>query len=135
MGGGTAVHLRRHATVVHHGFRAGRRVRRHRGGARVGGSRVLAFVAEGYGTVFRWHSDLLTIYLLYFGGSMALTQRSRTCWAPKVSSAFRPLLTGTLAIGVISGAYQAEVYRGAYLAVDQGQAEGQPTPTPACRNT
>ena len=41
--------------------------------ARVGGSRALALLSEGYGTLFRGIPDLLTIYLLYFGGSMALT--------------------------------------------------------------
>jgi octopine/nopaline transport system permease protein len=30
-------------------------------------------------------------------------------------------VTGVIAIGIISGAYQAEVYRGAYLAVEPGQ--------------
>ena len=30
-------------------------------------------------------------------------------------------ITGVLALGIISGAYQAEVYRGAYHAVDRGQ--------------
>ena len=33
------------------------------------------------------------------------------------------LLVGTLALGIISGAYQAEVYRGAFGAVPRGQLE------------
>lgn len=90
--------------------------------ARVGGSRMLAFVAEGYGTVFRGIPDLLTIYLLYFGGSMALTTVAHLLGAEGFFG-LPAFATGTLAIGVISGAYQAEVYRGAYLAVDRGQAE------------
>ena len=90
--------------------------------ARVGGSRALTSLAEGYGTVFRGIPDLLTIYLLYFGGSMALTTVAHLFGAAGFFG-LPAFATGTLAIGVISGAYQAEVYRGAYLAVDRGQAE------------
>jgi octopine/nopaline transport system permease protein len=90
--------------------------------ARVAGSRAPAFLAEGYGTVFRGIPDLLTIYLLYFGGSMALTTVAHLFGAEGFIG-LPAFATGVLAIGVISGAYQAEVYRGAFLAVDRGQAE------------
>ncbi|RVD64536.1 ABC transporter permease subunit, partial [Mesorhizobium sp. M4A.F.Ca.ET.029.04.2.1] len=62
------------------------------------------------------------IYLLYYGGSIALTEIGKLFG----SAGFVGLptfATGVLAIGIISGAYQAEVYRGAYLAVDPGQFE------------
>ncbi|TGQ42741.1 MULTISPECIES: ABC transporter permease subunit [unclassified Mesorhizobium] len=90
--------------------------------ARVGGSRALAFIADAYGTVFRGIPDLLTIYLLYFGGSMTLTTVAHLFGADGFFG-LPAFATGTLAIGIISGAYQAEVYRGAYLAVDRSQAE------------
>ncbi len=90
--------------------------------ARLGRSRMLAIVAEAYGTVFRGIPDLLTIYLLYFGGSVALTAIARMFGAEGFVG-LPAFATGTLAIGIISGAYQAEVFRGAYLAVDRGQAE------------
>ena len=32
-------------------------------------------------------------------------------------------VAGALAVGVISGAYQAEVFRGAYLAIARGEIE------------
>ena len=81
---------------------------------------VPAWLAKAYGTVFRGIPDLLTIYLLYYGGSIALTQLGKFFG----SAGFIGLptfTTGVLAIGIISGAYQAEVYRGAYQAVDLGQ--------------
>jgi octopine/nopaline transport system permease protein len=90
--------------------------------ARVGGFRAGAIVAEAYGTVFRGVPDLLTIYLLYFGGSMALTTAAHLFGAEGFVG-LPAFATGTLAIGIISGAYQAEVFRGAYLAIDRGQAE------------
>ncbi|AHG49180.1 ABC transporter permease (plasmid) [Rhizobium leguminosarum bv. trifolii CB782] len=81
---------------------------------------VPAGLAKAYGTVFRGIPDLLTIYLLYYGGSIALTQIGKVFG----SAGFVGLptfATGVLAIGIISGAYQGEVYRGAYQAVDLGQ--------------
>lgn len=81
---------------------------------------VPAWFAHAYSTVFRGVPDLLTIYLLYYGGSIALTQLGKFFG----SAGFIGLpafATGVLAIGIISGAYQAEVYRGAYQAVDRGQ--------------
>jgi octopine/nopaline transport system permease protein len=84
--------------------------------------RLAGWLAHAYGTIFRGVPDLLTIYLLYYGGSIALTQLGKLFGA----SGFVGLpafATGVLAIGIISGAYQAEVYRGAYHAVDQGQSD------------
>ncbi|PAP92928.1 ABC transporter permease [Mesorhizobium wenxiniae] len=81
---------------------------------------IRSWLANAYGVVFRGIPDLLTIYLLYYGGSIALTQIGKFLG----STGFIGLpafATGVLAIGIISGAYQAEVYRGAYQAVDRGQ--------------
>lgn len=41
--------------------------------ARLAGGLPLRVLADAYGTVFRGVPDLLTVYLLYFGGSAALT--------------------------------------------------------------
>jgi octopine/nopaline transport system permease protein len=89
---------------------------------RLARSPAFRFIASGYGTVFRGVPDLLTIYLLYFGGSVALTAVDH--WFGGAGFVGLPAFaTGTMAIGVISGAYQSEVFRGAYLAVDAGQTD------------
>lgn len=83
---------------------------------------ALRFLAGVYGTVFRGVPDLLTIYLLYYGGSIVLTAFDHALGG----AGFVGLPTfaaGVVAIGIISGAYQSEVYRGAYLAVDPGQTD------------
>ncbi len=77
-------------------------------------------LASAYGTIFRGVPDLLTIYLFYYGGSVALTAIARSFGSDNFIG-LPSLATGVVAIGVISGAYQAEVYRGAYLAVERGQ--------------
>ncbi|WEZ85274.1 ABC transporter permease subunit (plasmid) [Rhizobium sp. 32-5/1] len=77
-------------------------------------------LASVYGTIFRGVPDLLTIYLFYYGGSVALTAIANAFGSGGFVG-LPSLATGIIAIGIISGAYQAEVYRGAYLAVEQGQ--------------
>lgn len=84
--------------------------------------RMLRIVADGYSTVLRGIPDLLVIYLFYFGSSAVLTQIGALFGGQGFVSA--PIfIIGALAIGVVSGAYQAEVYRGAVLALPRGEIE------------
>lgn len=87
---------------------------------RLSSARLPRGIASVYGTVFRGVPDLLTIYLFYYGGSVALTSLSHLFGAQGFVG-LPALATGIVTLGFISGAYQAEVYRGAYLAVDRGQ--------------
>lgn len=83
---------------------------------------ALRHLADGYTTTLRGIPDLLVIYLFYFGGSTVVTQLGRLFGAEGFVSA-PVFLTGALAIGVVSGAYQAEVFRGAVLALSRGEIE------------
>lgn len=95
------------------GVAAAYKIRRHGLGYRV---------ASIYVTVFRGIPDLLTIYFIYFGSSWAVSS---------VASRFGlqgfygvpALLAAVFALSVTSGAYQAEVYRGAFAAINKGQIE------------
>lgn len=87
---------------------------------RLSKKRLPRVIANAYGTVFRGVPDLLTIYLFYYGGSVALTAIARSLGSDGFIG-LPSLATGVIAIGIISGAYQAEVYRGSYLAVERGQ--------------
>lgn len=75
-----------------------------------------------YTTVFRGVPELLVIYLIYFGGSTISTQVGNALGFEGFLG-LPPFLSGALAVGVISGSYQAEVYRGAFLAVARGELE------------
>ena len=77
---------------------------------------------DAYTTVFRGVPELLILYLIYFGGSSIATQIGQVLGADGFFG-LPPFLSGALAVGVISGSYQAEVYRGAYLAVARGEIE------------
>ena len=83
---------------------------------------LLAAAAGTYTTVFRGVPNLLVIYLLYFGSSSVLSSVAAAFGGQGFVGA-PAFLTGALAIGVVSGAYQTEVFRGAYLSLQKGEIE------------
>jgi octopine/nopaline transport system permease protein len=62
------------------------------------------------------------IYLFYFGTSAALGSVAGLFGATGFIGV-PAFVTGALAIGVVSGAYQAEVFRGAYGSLNRGELE------------
>lgn len=89
----------------------------HRGGLR--------FIGESYTTVFRGEPELLIIYLFYYGGTQVLTGVARSTGSIGSTDILNmpSFLGGVLAVGIISGAYQAEVFRGSFLAIHRGELE------------
>jgi octopine/nopaline transport system permease protein len=85
-------------------------------------SLVARGVADGYTTVLRGIPDLLVIYLFYFGGS-AVLGRIGGLFGYDGFIGVPAFVVGALAIGIVSGAYQAEVFRGAYQTLAQGEIE------------
>ncbi|MGU4704089.1 ABC transporter permease subunit, partial [Burkholderia cepacia] len=77
--------------------------------------RTLRLLGDLYTTVFRGVPELLVIYLFYFGGSTLVTAVGQWFGAEGFIGV-PPFVIGALAVGMISGAYQAEVYRAAVLA-------------------
>ena len=75
-----------------------------------------------YTTVFRGVPEILVVYLFYFGGSLVLT---KTMNAGGLSGFYSlpGFATGVMAVGIVSGAYQTEAYRAAFLRLDRGQLE------------
>jgi len=90
--------------------------------AKLSSSFALRGIGTAYTTVLRGIPDLLVIYLFYFGGSAALGTVAGFFGADGFIG-MPAFLTGMLAIGVVSGAYQAEVLRGAFLATPRGEIE------------
>lgn len=90
--------------------------------ARLSGSRVARLGAETYTTAVRGVPDLLIIYLFYFGGSQVLTSVAHAFGGAGFFG-LPAFLVGTLAVGIVSGAYQTELLRGAYHAVPAGELE------------
>jgi octopine/nopaline transport system permease protein len=90
--------------------------------AKLSSNRAVRILGDAYTTVFRGVPELLVIYFIYFGGSSALTAVG-ALFGVQGFLGLPAFLAGALAVGVISGAYQAEVYRGAFLSLARGEIE------------
>ncbi len=76
-----------------------------------------------YTLIVRSVPELLIIYLLFFGTVQPAADLADWLnWDDLMSTVF-PVLVGILAIGLISGSYSVEVFRGAFKAIDPGQIE------------
>ncbi|WP_413110621.1 ABC transporter permease [Thaumasiovibrio sp. DFM-14] len=98
-------------------------------------------IATLYTTVIRGIPDLVLMMLIFFGGQVLLnnslyavnewinnwfiSQNSSHEWQAYLPDYIdvSPFVAGTLTIGFIFGAYMAETFRGAILAVDKGELE------------
>ncbi len=91
--------------------------------ARLSGSRLLRGLGQAYTVVFRGTPELLVLLLFYFGMALALTALIRV-FDPSVKFIdLPPFWAGSVAIGLIVGAYMTETFRGAFMGVDRGQVE------------
>lgn len=87
------------------------------------GPKPLSLIVSLYTTVVRSIPELLIIYLLFFGSVQAASDLADAfSWEEAMTSWF-PALIGILAIGLISGSYAVEVFRGALKAIPAGQIE------------
>jgi octopine/nopaline transport system permease protein len=66
--------------------------------------------------------ELLIIYLIYFGGS-GLVSLIAGLFGVSGFLGVPSFMAGVVAVGIISGAYQAEVFRGAYQAISKGEID------------
>ena len=85
-------------------------------------NKFLIFIGNSYTTIIRGVPELLVIYLLFFGGSGAVMYVASIFGYNKYIE-INAFLTGSFAIGIISGAYSTEVFRGAIQSIDKGQFE------------
>lgn len=90
--------------------------------AKLSGPRPVRIAAAIYTTVIRGVPSLVVMLLIFYGGQVLINQL-----APMVGyDAYidiNPFIAGVFTIGFIFGAYMAETFRGAILAVPNGQLE------------
>ena len=109
--------------------------------AKLSHSTVLKGIATLYTTAIRGIPDLILMLLIFFGGQMLINNLSYNLneWLNEFVTRFdpahewysylpdyidvSPYFAGVITIGFIFGAYMAETFRGAYLAVEKGQLE------------
>jgi len=82
----------------------------------------LRWLGSGYTTLIRGVPDLVLMLLIYFGGQIALNQigQATGLWSFLEIDQFA---AGSFTIGFIFGAYMTETFRGAYLALPEGQLD------------
>tara|TARA_B100000242_G_scaffold280546_1_gene240012 strand:- start:345 stop:1037 length:693 start_codon:yes stop_codon:yes gene_type:complete len=85
-------------------------------------NKFLNLIANCYTTVIRGVPELLVIYLFFFGGSSAIMFVA-SIFGYNDYIEINAFLTGAFSIGIISGAYSTEVFRGAIQSIDRGQFE------------
>ncbi len=85
-------------------------------------NKSLNLIGNFYTTVIRGVPELLVIYLFFFGGSGAVMYVA-SIFGYNDYIEINAFITGSFAIGIISGAYSTEVFRGAILSIDKGQFE------------
>jgi len=84
--------------------------------------KILNLIGNFYTTVIRGVPELLVIYLFFFGGSGAVMYVARIFGYDGYIE-INAFITGAISIGIISGAYSTEVFRGAVQSIDRGQFE------------
>lgn len=72
--------------------------------------RLFSLPARIYVEIMRGLPALLVLFLLYYGG-------------PSLGLSLSPLAAGIMGLGVYSGAYFAEIFRGGFLSISPGQIE------------
>ena len=90
--------------------------------SRLSGHRLAGAAGEAYAALFRGLPELLVVYFVYFGSSTLLTSAANLVGYQGFVGV-PSFVAGALAVGVISGSYQAEVYRASYLAIAKGELE------------
>ena len=84
--------------------------------------RAARTLAGFYTTLVRGVPDLVLMMLLFYGGQQLLNDLGTfTGWWDYVE--LDQFLAGTLAIGFVFGAYMTETFRGAFMAIPEGQLD------------
>ena len=94
--------------------------------AKMSASRVLRGASVAYTTVVRGVPELVMMMLLFYGGQFALNMALGVVgdWLQRdLFVDLNPFMAGVVTLTLIYGAYMAETFRAAYLAVGRGQIE------------
>jgi polar amino acid transport system permease protein len=86
-------------------------------------SRVVRSIGIGYTTIFRGIPELLTLFTVYNGAALILNQIAKFANPEAGFVELSPFVAGVVSLGLVFGAFSAEVLRGAFQALDKGQIE------------
>ena len=86
-------------------------------------NRWLSAIGIGYTTIFRGVPELLTLFMVYNGAALILNRIAKLANADAGFVELSPFVAGVVSLGLVFGAFSAEVLRGAFQALDKGQVE------------
>ncbi len=89
--------------------------------AKRGEDRALALSADIYTTLFRGLPELLTLFLVYYGGQNILNSLTDALGYGQL--ALSSFASGMFALGLVFAAYSSEVFLSAFRAIPEGQWE------------
>lgn len=94
---------------------------------RLSKNRLVSTIGWVYTTFIRGVPDLVLMLLFFYGGQMLLNNAvyamNQRGWIETDYIDISPFIAGSVTIGFIFGAYMAETFRGAMMAVPKGQYE------------
>jgi len=91
-----------------------------------GRRRALARAATAFTMVFRALPELLTLFIIYYGGGALLQTLSRVVFGQPFGE-FSAFVAGMLALGVVFGSFASETFVAALRAIPAGQYEAAAT--------
>ncbi len=91
--------------------------------ARLSRSAPLRVASAAYTTIVRGIPELVLLLIVYYGGTVLLQVLMELVAGGEQRVDINAFLAGTLVLGIVYGAYAAEVFRGAFLSVPRGQTE------------
>lgn len=84
--------------------------------------RLLRGFGEAFSTIFRALPELLTLFIIYYGGQILLQAIVRRFSDQAVEA--NGFIAGMIALGVVFAAYASEVFTAAFNGIPKGQWEG-----------
>jgi polar amino acid transport system permease protein len=84
---------------------------------------TLRLAGNIYTTIFRGLPELLTLFLVYFGGQIAI-QTIVHLFDANATVEVNSFVSGMFALGVVFSSYASEVFLSAFRAIPKGQYEG-----------
>lgn len=81
----------------------------------------LRWLGFGYTTLMRGLPEILTLFIVYNGVGLGVNQLLRRLDPGSGGIEFPPFAAGVIALALVFGAFAAEVLRGAFQAVPEGQ--------------
>lgn len=83
----------------------------------------LRLAGNVYTTIFRGLPELLTLFLVYYGGQIAIGNIVRFI-SPGTAIEINSFVAGMIALGAVFSSYCSEVFLSAFRAIPSGQYEG-----------